>query len=324
MIELKQETLEFSFPEVHPDAKCRIHFKRTMRIPDNEQTHYLPPSFGKFPLHHIDDFSAVPEAWRDRGGVFLPMYQSEAMWISFDSTYPCAIKIAAGKINAITGDTWRDQLRADKQDYVITPDQPWLDGFNVGENIVRQFVAMPLGDGVTAEEQLTGVAEFGGLQLLVSPMRKEQYEQKQQREKAWELEKVNYLMAPPRRMGLSPGGKVKQKIFKDENGIEAWDQRYASRCFVHIVNSRDYASITGSIPPHRPIRCGDYEAAGLPWYDYYSDNSAVRGSAFLKRLKSVRAMIGKPDGHLDMGEKMAKPKLLKVINKRSMVKDGKF
>ena len=324
MIELKQKTLEFSFPEVHPDAKCRIHFKRTMRIPDNDQTHNLPPSFGKFPLHHIDDFITIPKAWQERGGVFLPMYQSEAMWISFDSTYPCAIKIAAGKINAVTGDAWCDELRTDKQDYVVTPDQPWLDGFNVGGNTVRQFVAMPLGEGFTAEEQLTGEAEVGGLQVLVSPMSKERYEQKQRKEEALEIAMMDCLMAPPTRMGLSPGGKVKQKIYTDEEGVDAWDQKHASRCFVHIVNSKDYASITGSIPPHRPIRCADYEAAGLPWYDYYSDNAALRGSASLIRLRSVGAIISKPDDHLAKGEEMAKPRLLKVINKRNIVKEGTF
>ena len=104
MIELKRKTLEFSFPEVHPHAKCRIAFQRTMRIPDNDQTHYLPPSFRNFPLHHIDDFASIPKAWQDRGGVFLPMYQSEAMWISFDSDYPCAIKISFDY--ALSGTTW--------------------------------------------------------------------------------------------------------------------------------------------------------------------------------------------------------------------------
>jgi hypothetical protein len=324
MIELKRETLEFSFPEVHPDAKCRIQFKRTMRIPDNDQTHHLPPSFGSFPLHHIDDFSSIPKAWQDRGGVFLPMYQSEALWISFDSDYPCAIKIAAGKINAVTGGTWCDELRTKKQDYVVTPDQPWLDGFNVGKNTVRQFVAMPLGEGFTAEEQITGEAEFGGLQILVSPMSKERYEQNQMVNDSHDIcESVSFLMAP-RSMGLAPGGKMKQKIYTDHEGIDAWDQKHASRCFVSIVNSKDYASITGSTPPHSPIQCADYEAAGLPWYDYYSDHNAEKGSAFLKRLKSVGAMIGKHDEQLDKAESMATPSLLKIINKKNIVKDGTF
>jgi hypothetical protein len=324
MIELKRETLEFSFPEVHPEAKCRIQFQRTMRIPDNDQTHHLPPSFGSFPLHHIDDFSSIPKAWQDRGGVFLPMYQSEAMWISFDSDYPCAIKIAAGKINAVTGGTWCDELRTKRQDYVVTPDQPWIDGFNVGKNTVRQFVAMPLGEGFTAEEQITGEAEFGGLQILVSPMSKERYEQNQMVNDSRKIcESVSYLMAP-RSMGLAPGGKMKQKIYTDHEGIDAWDQKHASRCFVHIVNSKDYASITGSTPPHRPILSADYEAAGLPWYDYYSDSAAEEGSAVLSGLKSLGATKGALDDQLGEGQQMAIPSLLKIISKSDTVKDGTF
>ena len=196
MIELKREILEFSFPDVHADAKCRIQFHRTMRIPDNDQTHYLPPGLGDFPLHHIDDFAAIPNVWKERGGVFFPVYQSEAMWISFDSDYPCAVKIAAGKINALTGDTWCDELQTNEQDYIVTPDQPWLDGFNVGQDIVRQFVAMPLGEGFSAEEQITGAAEFGGLQILVSPMKKERYEQNQMVSESYdECDSISFLIS---------------------------------------------------------------------------------------------------------------------------------
>ena len=328
MIELKRKTLEFSFPEVHPHAKCRIEFQRTMRIPDNDQTHYLPPSFGNFPLHHIDDFASIPKAWQDRGGIFLPMYQSEAMWISFDSDYPCAIKIAAGKINAVTGDAWCDELRTNKQDYVVTPDQPWLDGFNVGKDTVRQFVAMPLGEGYTAEEQITGAAEFGGLQILVSPMKKEVYEKKYE-QRFGEL--FNLALESPAfsindSMGIAPGGKIKQEIYTDDEGIDAWDQDQASRCFVHIVNSNDYASITGSIPPFRPILAADYEAAGLPWYDYYSDSAAEEGSDVLASLKSLGDAQGILEDHLGEGEDMATPSVLVSINKGNKIMskyDGK-
>ena len=53
------------------------------------------------------------------------------------------------------------------------PEQPWLDGFNVSEDFIRQFIAMPLGEGFTAEEQITGKAEHGGLQIIVYPMKHE-------------------------------------------------------------------------------------------------------------------------------------------------------
>ena len=50
---------------------------------------------------------------------------------------------------------------------MVAPDQPWLDGFVVDKGCVRQFFAMPQGAGYSAEEQLTGEAVHGGLQLAV-------------------------------------------------------------------------------------------------------------------------------------------------------------
>src|SRR5260370_7611173 len=34
MIELRDDSLHFSFPDLHPDAHCTISFQRTLRIPD--------------------------------------------------------------------------------------------------------------------------------------------------------------------------------------------------------------------------------------------------------------------------------------------------
>ena len=125
--------MSFSFPEVHKEAKLQIEFERTLRIPDDDKNYSLPPGLGSFPLRHVDDYAEkVPGLWLQHGGVMMPMYQSEALWISFLGTkYPFAIKIAAGKINAVTGESWNDTLIKDPQDYVVTPDQPWLDGFCV-------------------------------------------------------------------------------------------------------------------------------------------------------------------------------------------------
>ena len=56
---------------------------------------------------------------------------------------------------------------AESQDYVVCPDQPWLDGINAGDGYIRQFVAMPLGMGYTVEGQVTGEEKFGGMQIEV-------------------------------------------------------------------------------------------------------------------------------------------------------------
>ena len=120
--------------------------QRTLRIPDDGKIYPLPAGFGRFPLRHVDDYKdTVPAPWTERGGVLMPMYQSEALWIRFSTRYPFAVKVAAGKINAVTGDPWSRDLQADPQNYLVLPEQPWLDGFAVRKGVIRQFVAMPLG-----------------------------------------------------------------------------------------------------------------------------------------------------------------------------------
>ncbi len=134
MIELKSDTLIVRFPDIHEDAILHIDFQRTLRIPDDDSDYPLPPGLGAFPMRHVDDHAArVPSSWIEHGGVMLPMYQSEAMWISFagGNGYPFALKVAAGKINAVTGETWSDGLERDPQDYMVVPNQPWLDGYCV-------------------------------------------------------------------------------------------------------------------------------------------------------------------------------------------------
>ena len=168
MIELKHDSLIFSFSEVHPKAQLSINFQRTLRIPDDGKDYPLPPGLGQFPIKHVDDYSEkVPSLWIQHGGVMLPMYQSEALWLNFNSEYlhehgtpyPFAIKVATGKINAVTGNNWSDGLKRSPQDYMVSPEQPWLDGYCVEKGFIRQFVAMPLGAGYSAEEQITGEAE---------------------------------------------------------------------------------------------------------------------------------------------------------------------
>jgi hypothetical protein len=56
VIELNDDCFVFSFPEVHPKAKLRIDFQRTLRIPDDGNEYPLPPGLGSFPIEHVDDY----------------------------------------------------------------------------------------------------------------------------------------------------------------------------------------------------------------------------------------------------------------------------
>ena len=256
----------------------------------------------------------------EHGGVFLPMYQAEAMWINFRCAYPMAVKIAAGKVNAVTGEAWKEGLGNDPQDYLVLPDQPWLDGFCVKKGLIRQFVAMPLGEGYTAEEQLTGEAEHGGLQIAVYPMKRSKYEEQFIGISA----PVAELCSPISEMGLAPGGFMRQEIYKDEHGIDAWDTSVCSRCYVHIVNSVQLLHLTSCAPPAKPPTAKDYTEAGLPWFAYYGgDLKALEGAKNLAELDSVASVkLKKGEGFLPDNDPVT-PAVVKKLS-RSMVREGAF
>lgn len=212
MLELQHDALEFSFPEIHPEAKCTIEFQRTLRIPDDDKQYALPPGLGRFPAKHVDDYKRAPKKWVEHGGIMIPMYQSEALWINFHPhyiherghAYPFAIKIATGKISAITGKEWKKGLK--KKDYVVLPEQPWLDGYVVENGEVRQFVAAPLGSGFSVEQQITGEDKHGGIQIEVFPMKAEIFNTKYPERPIDTRRRSVTRGIMPQSMGGFPGG----------------------------------------------------------------------------------------------------------------------
>src|SRR5262245_27881601 len=272
----------------------------------------------------------------------LPMYQSEALWLRFHATYlaghgtsyPFVIKVAAGKVNAVTGGPWSAGLRTGPQDYLVAPLQPWLDGYCVERGYVRQFVAMPLGAGYTAEEQLTGEAEHGGLQLLVHPMQVESFQRlfppRRLAGMRGEVSVRRKCRAAPasHEMGLAAGGKMKQALYKDSFELADWDVEHGSRCFVHIVNSLVWRAVTGQAPPTTPPTARQYTKAGLPWFDYYDETAApLAGSPALGGVKSV-AELGKAKGDVPLPEnESCTPPVVVPLHKgrrRGQVREGTF
>ena len=298
MIYLDDDSLEIRFPELHQNAGVRINFKRTLRLPDNGDTYHLPPALGNFPLRHIEDFDlGENEHLKKRGGIIMPMFQADALWLDFESTnetgeeyYPFAVKIGTGKICAVSGDDWITGLNRDPQDYVVVPDQPWIDGYNVAEDIVKQFVAAPLGQGYTVEEQLKSGTTTGGIQIQVFPMKREFYNNLNR-----PIESVvncfadNSLSVPSFDMGIAAGGSMHQEIYKDPHSFNAWDLRQTERCFVTIANAGQWIDYTGEEPPLSPIGAHEYTSAGLPWFKYYGgDQETIDGAKKLGKIKTIK------------------------------------
>lgn len=103
------------------------------------------------------------------------------MWVRFSSTAPFKIKMFAGGINVVSGEHIKEtaapqtgymslqSASQNTQDYIVVPRHLRIDGVAVGPGVVRQFVAIPLGQGYTVEAQLTGEEVKGGLQLEITP-----------------------------------------------------------------------------------------------------------------------------------------------------------
>jgi hypothetical protein len=352
MLELQSNNLVFSFPDVHPCAKVTIAFQRTLRIPDDDKAYNLPPGLGTFPVRHVEDFKdRLPEKWTKRGGVMLPMYQSEALWIHFSATwdgetgkqYPFAIKIATGKTSALTGKPWSKKLK--EKDYCVVPGQPWLDGYVVEDGFIRQFVAMPLGGGFTVEEQLTGKAEFGGIQVEVLPMKRSEYDRRFPKLPPRPPTAPRFLRsmslggpkfggyAPPGvycntmvsldSMGLGAGGRMKQQLFDDPYGLSEWDTSNKTRCFIHLANSMTWRAITKEEPPTVPLTAEDYTRYNMPWFDYYADGPTLKGTEKLKGVKTVK-QVGKDKGMnvLPENESVTPKNVLLIGKTHKEVKDG--
>jgi hypothetical protein len=236
----------------------------------------------------------VPAAWRERGGFLAPLYQREALWLQFEAAHwkPNAVKVAVGGVDALTGGPGDDGLRADPQNYLVCPDQPWLDGINSGDGTVRQFVAVDLGAGDTVEEQLTGAAELGGLQLQVYDPVPGRFPDEPPPGGSLRLESamdglVDLGESPG--LGVAAGGTMRQRIYPDPYGIETWDQEAFGVAFLWLVNSRQYQAITGEPAPPTPITARTYTEHGLPWFQLYDeDRGDLAPAERLGRVQSLR------------------------------------
>ena len=276
-----------------------VSFQRTLRIPDDGQVYPLPPGLGRFPILRVEDYQdRVPQPWRDAGGVFIPMYQREALWIAFGaaSWKPNAVAVSLGGVNAVSGEPDEGLLHTEPQNYLVCPNQPWLDGINSGCGTINQFVAMPLGLGYTVESVM-GEETKGGIQLAVFEPKPGRFPNEPPPPAPGPI-RMSSLQSMEPAMGLGAGGSIKQKIYRDPYGLEVWEQQPQGRICVHIVNSLQFEQITGRRPPPTPINAKSYSETGLPWFDLYDESlPAVAPPPILATVRTVAerdAELGNP------------------------------
>jgi hypothetical protein len=276
---------------IHIGERFSVSFQRTWRIHDDGNIYPLPPGLGAFPIHSVVDYwDRVPLAWRSQNNYFISMYQREALWLGFDGATwkPNAVKIAIGNVNAISGQTWDEALHLQPQNYIVCPNQPWLDGINAGQSSIRQFVAMPLGSGLTVEAQVSGAEEVGGIQILVYEPKPGRFPDQPPLERSPDTRGLAVSLPMGAEMGLGAGGKMTQKIYPDPYGLDTWDLENFGSIVVHIINSEQYRELTDLEPPATPITAQAYTQYGFPWFALYDEQQGdVPAAQTLSQVKTV-------------------------------------
>jgi hypothetical protein len=273
--------------EIRFGDRFSLTLQRTLRVPGAGGPYPLPPGLGPLPVEPAPKLGdRAPAEWRRPGSFVVPLRQGEALWLAFDAAWwkPNAVQVATGEVNALTGEPWAHGLRADPQNYLVCPDQLWLDGINTGSGTVRQFVAMPLGQDATVSEQLAGRDAAEGLRVRVF----EPYPGRFPDEEPERPPRAAGPIAAAAGMGVAAGGEIHQRIHPDRHGRNTWDPDSATEAFVAIVNSAQYRALTGRPPPPSPVDAATYTEHGLPWFELYDETRGdIAGSDTLAGVEPV-------------------------------------
>lgn len=294
-----------------------VSFQRTLRIPDDGNMYPLPPGLGPLPIQDVTKYAGrVPASWLGRDvHLFIPMYQREALWLGFGGAWwkPNAVKIEVGTVNAVLGEVGNAALRASPQNYLVCPNQPWLDGFKTGEAVIRQFVAMPLGSGYSVEGHVTGREQYGGIQMTVYEPKPGLFPDHPPPEREPQARKAFVAPTNMPSMGLGAGGRMRQKVYPDPYGIDTWDQEDSGSVSIHILNSEQYRQVTGHEPHPTPVDTTTYIQHGLPWFDLYDESEGdVPASEQLAGIKTIREVDEEKGVSSDEGNTSVEQDLLKI------------
>lgn len=296
-----------------------LSFQRTLRVPDDGRDYPLPAGLGRLPVRSVRALKtdSIPAAWRETPTGIIPLHSAEAAWLSFDGSHPFAVQIAAGGICAASGLPHVPALSREPQNYLSTPTQPWLDGFRVDANTVRQFVAVLLGHGYTVEAQMTGVEKRGAVQIRVVPLTVSELWIRHILPRC--VERWESLTRPvgadddvlrPRyafslssgfgchleEAGFGAGGRIRQQIYADPLPREAWDESGALACEHHLIPADRWTEFTGESTPAAPPTPRDYANAGIPWFDYASKAAPVTTPSQMAGIKSVGSLFKTKSG----------------------------
>lgn len=97
-------------------------------------------------------------------------------------------------------------------------------------------------------------------------------------------------------MELGAGGEVIQEVHPDKHRFSGWSRKPIGQIWVHLVGAGQWRALTGSMPPPTPVTAEQYDAHGLPWFDYYdADRGDLPIPEEMALIRTVGDVLGDDD-----------------------------
>lgn len=299
-----------------------VTLHRTIRVAAKDVSN-LPPSLGALPIYKVADYKETCPSYWEEEAVFVALHNQEAVWLSFENEDPLAVLIGAGGVNALNGE--KLELNLKEENYIVTPPQPWLDGWKDKDGTVYQFVSTTFkdGEGLSVGEQLhKEECSTGGMGIAVfeakDPVLLHRPVVLKGPEEIWgtssgeplipskiyccSLDSCYYsdsmsqhtsnsihldcdVSDMPSEMAIGKGGKITQKIYPDPYGIDTWKKEPIAAQAIYLINSEQFSKITGLPMPDLPR---DAESYYGKWFGLKDESfKDIAGSEIFTGLKTV-------------------------------------
>ena len=260
------DKLTFVFPAIHHHAVLQVQLCRTLRVPNDGQSHAAPTGFEAFPMMTTGKEDVQHQ---------LPLYPSDALWLNFVSSsgFPFAVRVDFDQRCAVTGISFQEELtqgirrtknrNENLQNFLVIPEQKTLDGHSVGGEQFAQFVL----------EQQDKVKR---LTIWVYPLKKDLYQKmlfgnamhngRLSEATRWGQYHEFEEMTGESKMGA---GLVNQAIEPNLRPVEDWDLDAGQSVTIELVPMLEWLSDKDNKPLHHPYTQAIYQKLGYPWSDHY-------------------------------------------------------
>ena len=289
---LFEHSIVTSFPDLHPEANLEIGFQLNLRRDVNDLNDNHLPGFGWLPVAYVGDYYKDVPIECSPDDMILPLYQSEAMSIYFNSNfikehnngYPFAIKIDFENFNAINGRKVTNSLNDNPKNYITNLEQSVFESY-IEENNFHQFIAPPLGL-ITSENSFfqKNINNYS-IYIQIVPLKQELFnvnfpvlnnvsENNTENEICAIEEIIPLIVQDEQDSEELVYGVNDENIKEDENDYVSsdWDNKLSKKLTIHVINTHFWQNyLADKLIPREPIKYKHYKYFDISWLEQYNE-----------------------------------------------------